>query len=72
MALNSIDMEDSDSPPPKIIIEADSWLQDTENSEIGGGNGDEPNVSKSRLKMVQKRPHTTLTIRPKMSFGLVL
>jgi hypothetical protein len=38
-------MEDSDSPPPKIIIEADSWLQDTENSEIGGGNGDEPNVS---------------------------
>ena len=38
-------MEGSDSPPPTIIIEADSWLQDTENLEIGGENGDEPNVS---------------------------
>ena len=45
MALNSSDMEGSDSPPPTIIIEADSWLQDTENLEIGGENGDEPNVS---------------------------
>ena len=45
MALNSADMEDSDSSPPTIIIEADSWLQDTENLEIGGENGDEPNVS---------------------------
>jgi len=37
-------MEDSDSSPPTIIIEADSWLQDTENSEIVGET-DEPNVS---------------------------
>ena len=44
MALNSADMEDSDSSPPTIIIEADSWLQDTENSEIVGET-DEPNVS---------------------------
>jgi hypothetical protein len=44
MALNSADMEDSDSSPPTIIIEADSRLQDTENSEIVGGT-DEPNVS---------------------------
>ena len=44
MALNSADMEGSDSPPPTIIIEADSRLQDTENSEIVGET-DEPNVS---------------------------
>jgi hypothetical protein len=44
VALNSADMEDSDSSPPTIIIEADSWLQDTENSEIVGET-DEPNVS---------------------------
>jgi|MEHZ01.6.fsa_nt_MEHZ011622104.1_2 hypothetical protein len=44
MALNSADMEDSDSSPPTVIIEADSRLQDTENSEIVGDT-DEPNVS---------------------------
>ena len=44
MALNSADMEDSDSSPPTVIIEADSRLQDTENSEIVGET-DEPNVS---------------------------
>ena len=37
-------MEDSDSSPPTIIIEAESRLQDTENSEIVGET-DEPNVS---------------------------
>ena len=37
-------MEDSDSSPPTVIIEADSRLQDTENSEIVGDT-DEPNVS---------------------------
>jgi hypothetical protein len=55
VALNSADMEDSDSPPPTIIIEAESWLQDTENSEIGGGNGNEPNVSEESAEDGSKK-----------------
>jgi hypothetical protein len=48
-------MESSDSSPPTIIIEADSWLQDTENTEIGGGNGNEPNVSEESAEDGSKK-----------------
>jgi hypothetical protein len=48
-------MEGSDSSPPTIIIEADSWLQDTENSEISGGNGNEPNVSEESAEDGSKK-----------------
>jgi hypothetical protein len=48
-------MEDSDSPPPTIIIEGYSWLQDTEKSEIGGGNGNGPNVSEESAEDGSKK-----------------
>lgn len=54
MALNSADMEDSDSSPPTVIIEADSRLQDTENSEIVGDT-DEPNVSEESAEDGSKK-----------------
>jgi hypothetical protein len=54
MALNSADMEDSDSSPPTVIIEADSRLQDTENSEIVGDT-DEPNVSEESAEVGSKK-----------------